>query len=100
LAMSIRFCHNHLRAEGSMKMIRAIVRNGVVVPRDPLPQDWGDGTEVDVEKVARSETDTNAHTADTWMDEVERCAAQQDPTDDLRLQQAIDEERRLAKELA
>ena len=35
-----------------------------------------------------------------WMDEVERSAAQQDPADDIRLQLAIDEERRIAKELA
>ncbi len=82
-------------------MIKAIVKNGVVVPRDPLPQDWREGMEVDVEKSSDAPGDSNGvHPADAWMDEVERCAALQDPGDDARLQQAIDEERRLAKELA
>ena len=58
-------------------MIKAVVKNGVVVPRDPLPQDWREGTEVDVEKSSADLSDT-----------------------DMRLQQAIDEERRLAKDLA
>ena len=82
-------------------MIKAVVKNGVVVPRIPLPQDWREGTEVNVEKSSTELIDTNdLQAADVWMDEVERCAAQQDPADDLRLQQAIDEERQLAKEMA
>jgi hypothetical protein len=93
--------HNHAYYERSMVMIKAIVKNGVVVPRVPLPSDWRDGTEVDVEKSSDQPSDADAiQTADAWMDEVERCAAQQDPADDDRLQQAIDEERRLAKDLA
>ncbi len=82
-------------------VIEAVVQGGVVVPRDPLPADWQEGTEVEVEKKASPGVDaTGIHPADAWMDEVERCAAQQDPGDDLRLQRAIDEERRLAKESA
>jgi hypothetical protein len=82
-------------------MIKAVVKNGVVVPRDPLPPDWQEGTEVEVEKTGSGGAVENGiHPTDAWMDEVERCAAQQDPADDLRLQQAIDEERRAAKELA
>ncbi len=81
-------------------MIKAVVKNGVVVPRDPLPHDWREGMEVDVEKSSAAAWDSGEiHSADIWMDEVERCAVLQDPADDQRLQQAIDEERRLAKEL-
>jgi hypothetical protein len=32
-----------------MTMIKAIIINGVIVPRDPLPDDWHEGTEVAVE---------------------------------------------------
>jgi hypothetical protein len=82
-------------------MIKAVVKGGVVVPRDPLPDDWQEGTEVEVEKTASNGVGaTGIHPTDAWMDEVERCAAQQDPADDQRIQQAIDEERRLAKESA
>jgi hypothetical protein len=82
-------------------MVRAVVQNGVIVPHDPLPRDWQEGTEVEVEKSAKNLPASNGvHPADVWMDEVERCATQQNPDDDLRLQRAIDEERRLAKELA
>jgi hypothetical protein len=31
-------------------MVKAVVKNGVIVPRDPLPADWREGTEVEVEK--------------------------------------------------
>jgi hypothetical protein len=86
--------------ERRSRMIKAVVKNGVVVPRDPLPLDWQDGTEVEVEKTGTRAVENGIHPTDAWMDEVERCAAQQDPADDLRLQQAIDEERRTAKELA
>jgi hypothetical protein len=30
-------------------MIKALVTKGVIVPRDPLPEDWQEGTEVAVE---------------------------------------------------
>jgi len=82
-------------------VIKAVVKGGVVVPRDPLPDDWQDGTEVEVAKTASNGAGaTGIHPIDAWMEDVERCAARQDPADDLRLQQAIDEERRLAKESA
>jgi hypothetical protein len=29
-------------------MIKAVITNGVIVPRDPLPEDWREGTEVAV----------------------------------------------------
>ena len=82
-------------------VIKAVVKDGVVVPREPLPEGWGEGTEVEIEKAASTCAAADGiHPGDAWMDEVERNAAQQDPADDLRLQHAIDEERLVAKELA
>jgi hypothetical protein len=88
-------------AKRRTSMVIAVVKNGVIVPRDPLPTDWQEGMEVEVEMRSPNLASANGvHSADQWMDEVERCAAQQDSGDDMRLQQAIDEERRAAKELA
>ena len=82
-------------------MIKAIVKNGVVVPRDPLPADWHEGTEVEVERTpSNGAGESGVHPTDAWMDEVERCAALQDPADDLRLEAAIQDVRRREKELA
>ena len=82
-------------------MVKATVKHGVFVPSDPLPHDWREGTEVQVEKPPSETGAVNGvHPADAWMDAVERCAADQDPADDLRLEHALDEERRIAKEFA
>jgi hypothetical protein len=82
-------------------LIKAIVKNGLVVPRDPLPPDWQEGTEVEVEKSSNgADAKDAAHPTDVWMDEVEAIAALGDPADDLRLEAAIQEVRRREKELA
>lgn len=71
-------------------MIKAIVKNGVVIPRDPLPADWQEGTEVEVEKShSNGALENGEHPSDAWMNEVEAVAAQGDPADDLRLEGAI-----------
>jgi hypothetical protein len=85
--------------KGMASMIKAIVKNGVVVPRDPLPPDWQEGTEVDVEKSNRA-VENGVHPTDAWMNEVESIAAQGDPADDLRLEAAVQDVRRREKELA
>ena len=82
-------------------MIKAVVTNGVFVPRDPLPEDWQEGTEVAVEKVfSDTGVDKDIHPADAWMDEVEVIARQGDQEDDKRLNAAIQDVRRREKELA
>jgi len=82
-------------------MIKAIISNGVIVPREPLPDDWQEGTEVAVElfpgelEQAEDKSDT-----DKWMDEVEATARLGNPMDDQRLEAAIQEIHRREKELA
>src|SRR5260370_1051297 len=82
----------HFTNERRSLMVKAIVKNGVIVPREPLPADWQEGTEVEVEK-APTDTDrkNGKHPTDAWMDEVEAIAAQGDPADDLRLEAAIEQ---------
>ena len=82
-------------------MIKAIITKGVIVPRDPLPEDWPEGTEVAVEKVTDASTAGNhVNPTDVWMDEVEALARQGDPQDDKNLAVAIDEIRRREKPIS
>jgi len=69
-----------------MSMVKAIVKGGAIIPQAPLPVDWADGTELDVEK----SLDVNrVQDVDAWMDELEAHARQGDPADDLRLEEAL-----------
>ena len=70
-------------------MVKAVVRNGLIVPRHPLPQDWTEGTEVEVDK-APSPLESSDE-LDRWFAELEALAAQGDPEDDRRLDEAIRE---------
>lgn len=82
-------------------MIKAVISKGVIVPRDPLPEDWQEGTEVTVARLpdpAAAGADT--HPTDVWMDEVEAVALRGSPEDDQRLDAALQDIRRREKELA
>jgi len=82
-------------------MIKAVVTKGVIVPRDPLPEDWQEGTEVAVAKLpGDAVTEENTHPTDVWMDEVEAIALQGNREDDHRLDAALQEIRRREKALA
>jgi hypothetical protein len=71
-------------------MIKAVVTNGVIVPRDPLPETWREGTEVTVEKSAGdTAAEERIHPTDVWMDEVEAMGLQGDRADDERLDAAL-----------
>ena len=70
-------------------MIKAVLINGVIVPRDPLPEDWQEGTEVVVEKLKSADPIATPNAADIWMDEVEAIARQGNQEDDERLAMAI-----------
>ena len=82
-------------------MIKAVVTNGLIVPRAPLPEDWQEGTEVTVEKFTDGAVaDKDVHRTEAWINEVETIARQGDPADDRRLEAAVGEVRRREKELA
>jgi hypothetical protein len=80
--------------------MKAILRKGLIHPQEPLPEDWQEGTEVEVEKRKSPQRKSRKSRADEWMDAVEAAAAQGDPADDARLDAAIREVRRRNKELA
>ena len=78
-------------------MIRAIVKNGTIHPVEPMPADWSDGHELVVEEVP---PDKRPEDIDQWYQELEATAAEIDPEDDQRLQDATTEVRRQAKKMA
>ncbi len=78
-------------------MTKAIVKNGVIYPLEPLPPEWRDGTELRVELLNPGDT---ISATDRWMDEVEALVAQIDPADDAIFGKAIAAIRNEAKELA
>lgn len=81
-------------------MPRAVLKNGVIYPVEPLPSDWSDGTELSVEKAAPPPSETRKSRTDEWMDRVEASAALIDPADDERLMEAVKAFREQDRELA
>ncbi len=79
-------------------MVKAIVKSGVIIPKAPLPLDWTEGTEVDVEKQVDF-TESNSD-LDRWYAELETIAAEGDPIEDHKLDAALREIRQSEKERA
>ncbi len=80
-------------------MVRAKFENGVIVPLDPVPPEWRDGRELQVEETGLG-LDESPEVIDRWYQELEAICAQMpdDPEDERRLQEALDEADRIAKE--
>ena len=75
-------------------MIRAVVQNGSLLPLDPIPVEWADGRELDVEvKPAPVVEDWNE-----WNRELNELVAQIDPSDFAIVQAELTENDRLEKE--
>jgi hypothetical protein len=77
--------------------MKAVLKNGAVCPQEPFPEDWPEGTELEVVKAPPSAADDDL---DRWYAELDAACAQMDPEDDRTLKQAIFEVRRQEKELA
>ena len=58
-------------------MTRAVLRNGVIVPLDPLPSEWKEGEELIVES-ARGEN-LSPEELDRWAREMDELCADSDP---------------------
>ena len=78
-------------------MIKAVVKNGTIHPLEPMPPDWSDGREVIVEEF---EPSGRPEQIDDWFQDLEAAATKMDPEDERRLDDAVTEVRRQAKEMA
>jgi hypothetical protein len=76
-------------------MLKAEIRNGSIVPLEPLPKDWNNGTKLSIEPV--SETPEAVDQIDRDFDELERICSQGSESDFKLLQKALDEADREAK---
>jgi len=76
-------------------MIRAILKEGVLHPLDPLPAEWTDGREFWVEEACEESPEE----LDKWSQELKALAAEIDPEDIARLEAALAEADKQAKEM-
>jgi hypothetical protein len=77
--------------------MKAIVMNGSIQPQEPLPADWSEGTELEIEKIF---TPLTGDALDQWYADMEAIASEGDPEDDERLRRAIQENHDREKEAA
>lgn len=68
-------------------MPRAVLKNGVIYPVDPLPPEWIDGKELWIEE--SHEPDANLQGEDHWLDELDAMVAENDPEDFKKLEEAL-----------
>lgn len=62
-------------------MPRAVLKNGVITPLEPLPPEWADGRELRVESADEDEDQD----IDAWFAELQAMVAQNDPADLARV---------------
>jgi hypothetical protein len=73
-------------------MLRAVLKKGAIVPLDPLPSEWEEGTALEIERAENSQLDIDA-----WAKSMDALCADSTPEDEETMGAAIDEHRRQAK---
>ena len=76
--------------------MKAILKNGVIHLLDPLPAEWTEGDELEIQHI---ESLDSAEAIDKWLAEMNALCADSTPEDEAIIQAAIDEQKRPAKEL-
>ncbi len=77
-------------------MLKAVLKNGVILPLEPLPPEWADGRELNVESAT---ADNEEEDFDAWFRELQTLVAQNDVADLIRVENAIKEADDQAKAL-
>lgn len=75
-------------------MVRAVLRNGVFVPLDPIPAEWAEGAPLQVERSDEANRD-----GDAWLEEMNQLCADSTPKEDAAVQQVLNEQRALGKQI-
>jgi len=73
-------------------MLKAVLRQGVIVPLDPLPRDWEDGAALEVAKALAPPVDIDA-----WAHAMNQLCADSSLGDEETMRRAIEEHRQQAK---
>jgi hypothetical protein len=84
---------------GESQMPKAILKNGHIHPLEPLPADWTEGQELDVEpSQTRPDAELSPADIDRDFQELEALCALGDPAEDERLARLLKEAHHQAKE--
>ena len=75
--------------------IRAVLRQGIIEPIEPLPPDWRDGQELVVEE---PKPDNSCDEISQWARELDTATAQIPPEEHDRFLRALDEIERESKD--
>ena len=67
-------------------MPKAVLKDGVICPLEPLPPEWADGRELCVEA---ADSDDEDQDFDAWYHELQALIAQNDPNDFVRIEQTM-----------
>ena len=73
-------------------MLKAVLRQGVIVPLEPLPPEWEEGTVLEVAKAAAPPLDIDA-----WAEYMNLLCADSLPEDEEIMRRAVEEHRQQAK---
>jgi hypothetical protein len=73
-------------------MVKAVLRQGVIVPLEPLPHEWEDGAALEVAKAHAPPEDIDA-----WAKPMNQLCADSSISDEEAMRRAIEEHRRQAK---
>ena len=77
-------------------MIHAIYKDGQIQPVDGIPDSWQDGKELIVQETGPSDDPAEIT---RWYEELQRLAAEVPDEDHDRVMAALEEQKRLGKEL-
>jgi hypothetical protein len=73
-------------------MLKAVLRKGAIVPLEPLPPEWGEGTALKIAKLNTEQLDIDA-----WAKSMNQLCADSSTEDEGVMQNALDEQRRQGK---
>jgi hypothetical protein len=73
-------------------MLKAVLREGIIVPLEPLPPDWEEGAELEVARTLAPPLDIDA-----WATVIRQLCADSSSENEEIMRQAIEEHRRQAK---
>jgi hypothetical protein len=73
-------------------MLKAVLRQGAIIPLDPMPAEWEEGAILEVAKTESSTIDVDA-----WARNMNQLCADSSVGDDKEMRQAIERHRQEAK---
>jgi predicted DNA-binding antitoxin AbrB/MazE fold protein len=79
------------------KMIQAVYKNGQIQPLERIPESWEEGQELVID-VREPSDDPEA--IRRWLADLQALDSETSDEDDARLMAALDEQKRIGKELA